>query len=58
MPFQVGYDFAKIKIFIFRPKTMDYSPWFEFWESEKVCRKGYHQNEHLKASRMVQISAS
>ena len=27
--------FAKIKIFIFRPKTMDYSPWFYFWESKK-----------------------
>ena len=27
--------FAKVKIFIFRPKTMDYSPWFEFWESNK-----------------------
>ena len=27
--------FAKVKIFIFRPKTMDYNPWFDFWESEK-----------------------
>ena len=27
--------FAKVKIFIFRPKTMDYSPWFDFWESKK-----------------------
>ena len=27
--------FAKVKIFIFRPKTMDYSPWFDFWKSEK-----------------------
>ena len=27
--------FDKVKIFIFRPKTMDYSPWFDFWESEK-----------------------
>ena len=26
---------TKVKIFIFRPKTMDYSPWFEFLESEK-----------------------
>ena len=27
--------FAKVEIFIFRPKTMDYSPWFDFWESKK-----------------------
>ena len=27
--------FAEVKIFIFRPKTMGYSPWFDFWESEK-----------------------
>ena len=26
---------AKVKIFIFRPKTMDYSPWFHFSESKK-----------------------
>ena len=27
--------FAKVKIFIFRPKTMDYSPWFDVSESKK-----------------------
>ena len=27
--------FAKVKIFVFRPKTMDYSPWFDFWDSKK-----------------------
>ena len=27
--------FAEVKIFIFRPKTMDYSPWFDFLESKK-----------------------
>ena len=31
--------FAKVKIFIFRSKTMDYSPWFSFWESKKSCEK-------------------
>ena len=31
--------FAKVKIFIFRPKTMDYSPWFHFWESKKSSGK-------------------
>ena len=27
--------FGEVKIFIFGPKTMDYSPWFDFSESEK-----------------------
>ena len=31
--------FAKAKIFIFRPKTMDYSPWFDVWESEISLEK-------------------
>ena len=31
--------FAEVKISIFRPKTMDYSPWFEFLESEKRSAK-------------------
>ena len=26
---------AEVKIFIFRPKTMDYSPWFDVLESKK-----------------------
>ena len=26
---------SKVKIFSFWPKTMDYNPWFFFWESEK-----------------------
>ena len=39
MPFQIKSLFAKVKIFIFWPKTMDYSPWFEFWESKKSSEK-------------------
>ena len=31
--------FAEVKILIFRPKTMDYSPWFDFWESKKHLEK-------------------
>ena len=27
--------FAEVKIFRFWPKTMDYNPWFDFWESKK-----------------------
>ena len=30
---------AEVKKFIFWPKTMDYSPWFDFSESEKSCEK-------------------
>ena len=35
MPFLLKSFLAEVKILIFRPKTMDYSPWFDFWESEK-----------------------
>ena len=31
--------FAKVKFFIFRPKTMGYSPWFGFCESKKHSEK-------------------
>ena len=31
--------FAKVKIFIFGPKTMEYSPLFHFSESEKSLEK-------------------
>ena len=30
---------AEAKFFIFRLKTMDYSPWFAFWESKKRSEK-------------------
>ena len=39
MPFPMQSFFVIVKIFIFRPKTMDYSPWFEFLESEKSSEK-------------------
>ena len=29
------FFFDKVKIFRFWTKTMDYNPWFFFWESEK-----------------------
>ena len=38
MLFPMQSLFAKVKIFIFRPKTMDYSPWF-VWESKKSLEK-------------------
>ena len=39
MPFPVKSFFAKVKIFIFRPKTMDYSPWFVFGSQKKFGEK-------------------
>ena len=58
VPFPTESFPTKVKICIFRPKTMDYSPWFDFSESEKDLKERYHQTGHLKRSRMVQISAS
>ena len=39
MPLPMESYLAKMKIFILRPKTMDYSPWFDFWESENSLEK-------------------
>ena len=43
VPLEIGFCmisfFAEVKIFRFRPKTMDYSPWFCFSESEKSFMK-------------------
>ena len=33
---------AKVKIFIFWPKTMDYNPWFDIWSPKKLLRKVCH----------------
>ena len=48
MLFPMASFFAKVKKFW--PKTMDYmySPWFDFWESEKVVRKVCRSKEHEK----------
>ena len=35
----VRIQFANVKILVFRPKTMDYNPWFDFWESKKSSEK-------------------
>ena len=39
MPFPMVAFFNTVKIFRFWPKTMDYSPWFDFWESKKSSEK-------------------
>ena len=50
--------FAEIKIFRFWPKTMDYSPWFDFWESENVLRKVYHSNGNKKRNLVALVSVA
>ena len=46
---------AEIKIFIFCPKTMDYSPWFSFWELKKVLRKVFHLKGDEKRNLMTLV---
>ena len=38
MLFPMKSFFGEVKIFIFRQKTMDYSPWFHFCESKKILK--------------------
>ena len=47
--------FAKVKIFIFRPNTMDYNPWFDFW---KVLREVYHLKRNEKRTLMALVSVA
>ena len=49
---------AKVKISIFRPKTMDYSPWFDFWSPKKVFRKVYHLKGNEKRNLMALVSVA
>ena len=37
--YHLGSFTAEVKIFRFWPKAMDYSPWFDFWESDKSLEK-------------------
>ena len=50
--------FAKVKIFIFRPKTMDYNPWFDFWSPKKVLRKVDHLKGNEKRNLMALLSVA
>ena len=49
---------AKVKIFRFRPKTMDYSPWFHFCETKKVVRKVCHSKGNEKRNLMALVSVA
>ena len=40
--------FVKVKISIFRPETMDYSPWFDFVSPKKVLRTVCHLYRNRK----------
>ena len=50
--------FAKVKIFRFWPKTMDYNPWFDFWSPKKVSRKVCHSIENEKTILMALVSVA
>ena len=50
--------FAEVKIFRFWLKTMDYNPWFCFWESKKILRKVYHLDGFEKRNLMTLVSAA
>ena len=50
--------FAEVNIFRFWSKTMNYNPWFRFWESEKVLRKVWHSIVNEKRNLMALVSAT
>ena len=50
--------FAKVKIFIFRLKTMDYSPWFDFWSLQKVLSEVCHPKGNEKRNLMTLVSVA
>ena len=54
----VSFFFAKVKIFRFWPKTMDYSPWFAFWSPKNVLRKVYHLKGDKKINLMALVSVA
>ena len=43
----------EIKFFSFRPKTMDYSPWFDFSSPKMFVRKVWHFKEYVKRNLMA-----
>ena len=49
---------AEVKIFRYWPKTMDYNPWFDFWESKKSLIKVYHLKGNEKRNLMALVSAA
>ena len=58
MLFPMASFFDELKIFRFWPKTMDYSPWFDFASPNKVLRKACHLIGNEKRNRMALVSAA
>ena len=50
--------FAKVKIFRFWPKTMDYDKAFFFGSRKKVLRKVCHSKRNEKRNLMVLVSVA
>ena len=50
--------FAEVKIFNFWIKTMDYSPWFDFWESGKSFEKSMALCSKRKENLIALVSAA
>ena len=50
--------FAKINFSVFRPKTMDYSPWFQFGSPKIVRRKVCHHKVIEKRNLMALVSVA
>ena len=57
-PFPIKCFFMRIEFFIFRPKTMDYSLWFDFWSPKKVLIKVYHLKGNEKRNLMALVSVA
>ena len=58
MPFLVISFFAEVKILVFRPKTMDYNPWFDFFIPKKVLKKECLSIELEKRNLMALVSVA
>ena len=58
MLFQMESFFDEVKNFRFRPKTMDYNPWFDFGSPKKVLRKVCHTKESVKKNLLILVSVA
>ena len=58
MLFSMKSLLAKVKIFIFWPKTMDYNPWFDFGSPEKLLSKVCHTKLNGKRNLMALVSVA
>ena len=58
VPFVMASFFAEVQIFIFRPKSMDYSPCFFYWSPKNVLRKVCLLKGNEKRNLMAFISVA